>query len=41
VTTTRPCGGGGATTKVEMENNRCKDANEKKKSWERTMPTIS
>jgi hypothetical protein len=24
VTTTQPCGGGGATTKVEVENNTCK-----------------
>jgi len=41
VTTVRPCGSGGATTKVEVESNRCKDVDEKKKSWERTMPTIS
>jgi hypothetical protein len=35
------CGSGGATTKVEMENNRCKDVDEKKKSWEGTMPIVS
>jgi hypothetical protein len=35
------CGNGGATTKVEMESSRCKDADEKKKSWEGTMPIVS
>jgi hypothetical protein len=41
VTIARPCGSGGAATKVEMESSRCKDANEKKKSWEGAIPTIS
>jgi hypothetical protein len=41
VTITRPYGGGGATTEVEMESSRCKDVDEKKKSWEGAMPTIS
>jgi len=35
------CGNGGAVTKVEVESNRCRDANEKKKSWEGTMPIVS
>ncbi len=35
------CGGGGAITKVEVENGRCRDVDEKKKSWERTMPIVS
>jgi hypothetical protein len=41
VTITRPCGNGGAATKVEMESNKCKDADEKKKSWEGAMPIVS
>jgi hypothetical protein len=41
VTIARPCGNGGAIVKVEMESSKCRDANEKKKSWEGTMPTIS
>jgi hypothetical protein len=41
VTIAGPCGGGGATTKVEMESSRCKDVDEKKKSWEGAMPTLS
>jgi len=41
VTTTRPCGGGGVAIEVEVENNRCKDAHEKKKSWEGAMPIVS
>jgi hypothetical protein len=31
------CGGGGAITKVQGENNGCRDVDEKKKSWEKTM----
>ncbi len=38
---TLACGGGGAVTKVQGENNGCKDVDEKKKSWERTMPIVS
>jgi hypothetical protein len=34
VITARPCGGGGARAEVEVESNRCKDFDEKKKSWE-------
>jgi hypothetical protein len=41
VTIAGPCGNGGVIVKVEMESNKCKDANEKKKSWEGAMPTIS
>jgi hypothetical protein len=41
MTTTRPCGGGGATIEVEVESSRCTDVDEKKKSWEGAMPTIS
>jgi hypothetical protein len=35
------CGGGGAIAKVEVESGRCRDVDEKKKSWERTMPIVS
>jgi hypothetical protein len=35
------CGGGGAITKVEVESSKWKDVDEKKKSWEGTMPTVS
>jgi hypothetical protein len=35
------CGGGGAITKVQGENNGCRDVDEKKKSWEKTMPIVS
>jgi hypothetical protein len=35
------CGNGGATTEVELESSKCRDANEKKKSWEGAMPTGS
>jgi hypothetical protein len=41
VTTARPCAGGGVATEVEVESNRCKDADEKKKSWEGAMPIVS
>jgi hypothetical protein len=33
--------GGGASTKVEIKSNKCKDVDEKKKSWEGAMPIIS
>ncbi len=36
-----PCGSGGVAIEVEMESNKCRDADEKKKSWEAAMPTIS
>jgi len=35
------CGNGGAVTKVQGENNMCRDVDEKKKSWERPMPIVS
>jgi hypothetical protein len=38
---TLACDGGGAITKVQGENNRCRDVDEKKKSWERNMPIVS
>jgi hypothetical protein len=41
MTTSRPCGGGGATTKVEVESSRCRNVDEKKKSWKGAMPTSS
>jgi hypothetical protein len=41
MTIARPCGDGGATTKIEVESNMCRDVDEKKKSWEGAMPTIS
>jgi hypothetical protein len=41
VTTAGPCGDGGATIEVEVESSRCRDVDEKKKSWEGPMPTIS
>ncbi len=41
MTIVRPCGNGGATTIVEVESSKCKDVDEKKKSWEGAMPTVS
>jgi hypothetical protein len=41
VTTVGPCGGGSATIEVEVESSRCKDVDEKKKSWEGAMPIVS
>jgi hypothetical protein len=35
------CGNRGVVAKVEVENNKCKDVDEKKKSWEGTMPIVS
>jgi hypothetical protein len=35
------CGGGGPSTKVEVKSNKRRDVDEKKKSWEGAMPTIS
>jgi hypothetical protein len=41
VATIGPCGSGGAIAKVEVGSSRCKDADEKKKSWEGAMPIVS
>jgi hypothetical protein len=40
MTTTRPCGGGGATIEVEVESSRCRDIDEKKNHGKEPCPFI-